>query len=145
MFYNDELYHYGVKDMKWGVRRYQSKDGSLTAEGKKHVANYKKAVSLNKEIGNRANSLIKSDPRLKRDFGNGTDDPEYLEYIASGYKISTKALRESMVNYSDFCKENGASIKLGRKISRKLLKKNARDVYPSPIDTTGSSYEYYRR
>jgi hypothetical protein len=30
-----ELYHYGVKGMKWGVRRYQRKDGSLTPAGKK--------------------------------------------------------------------------------------------------------------
>lgn len=27
---NYELYHYGVKGMKWGVRRYQNKDGSYT-------------------------------------------------------------------------------------------------------------------
>ena len=30
-----ELYHWGVKGMKWGVRRYQNKDGSLTPAGKK--------------------------------------------------------------------------------------------------------------
>lgn len=30
-----ELAHYGVKGMKWGVRRYQNKDGSLTSAGKK--------------------------------------------------------------------------------------------------------------
>lgn len=30
-----ELYHHGVKGMKWGVRRYQNKDGSLTPAGKK--------------------------------------------------------------------------------------------------------------
>lgn len=29
-----ELYHHGVKGQKWGVRRYQNKDGTLTAEGR---------------------------------------------------------------------------------------------------------------
>ena len=38
--YNDENYlsHYGVRGMKWGVRRYQNKDGSLTAAGKRRNA-----------------------------------------------------------------------------------------------------------
>lgn len=30
-----ELKHWGIKGMKWGVRRYQNKDGSLTPVGKK--------------------------------------------------------------------------------------------------------------
>lgn len=30
----DELQHHGVKGQKWGVRRYQNEDGSLTAEGR---------------------------------------------------------------------------------------------------------------
>ncbi len=33
-----ELYHHGVLGQRWGVRRYQNKDGSLTALGKKRYA-----------------------------------------------------------------------------------------------------------
>ena len=32
---DNELQHFGIKGMKWGVRRYQNKDGSLTPAGKK--------------------------------------------------------------------------------------------------------------
>lgn len=33
--HDEELYHWGIKGQKWGVRRFQNKDGSLTPEGKK--------------------------------------------------------------------------------------------------------------
>ena len=42
----NELSHYGVKGMKWGVRRYQNSDGSLTSKGKKR---YSKVGKISKE------------------------------------------------------------------------------------------------
>lgn len=35
MVRSEELYHWGIKGQKWGVRRYQNPDGTLTAAGKK--------------------------------------------------------------------------------------------------------------
>lgn len=58
-FYNNpgnELYHHGIKGMKWGVRRYQNKDGSLTPAGKKRQAKqeYKKTIrEIDAADGNR--------------------------------------------------------------------------------------------
>lgn len=46
--YSDYLMHYGVKGMKWGVRRYQDKNGRLTAEGKEHYGTGKSAANQEK-------------------------------------------------------------------------------------------------
>ena len=35
----NELYHHGIKGQKWGVRRFQRKDGTLTSAGKKRYNN----------------------------------------------------------------------------------------------------------
>ena len=37
--YNDYLMHHGILGQKWGVRRFQNADGSLTAEGRKRYGN----------------------------------------------------------------------------------------------------------
>ena len=52
---DDELYHHGIKGQKWGIRRYQNEDGSLTPEGVKRygtVENFEKAQKRNKIIRN---------------------------------------------------------------------------------------------
>ena len=56
--YYNELYHHGITGMKWGVRRYQNKDGSLTSAGKRRYgtkANFEK-VQAAKKAAAKANS-----------------------------------------------------------------------------------------
>lgn len=44
---NASLSHYGIKGMKWGVRRYQNKDGSLTLAGKIRAKRLQNAIDAN--------------------------------------------------------------------------------------------------
>lgn len=46
----DCLAHYGIKGMKWGVRRYQNKDGDLTSAGKKRYSGLKTAKKIGKVV-----------------------------------------------------------------------------------------------
>lgn len=71
--YSPFLYHHGILGQKWGIRRFQNKDGSLTAEGYKRYANksLKKAKTANLDKW-------------------GTDEDHNVLYI-SGYSGSGKS------------------------------------------------------
>lgn len=62
MDFNNELYHHGIKGMKWGVRRYQNSDGSLTPAGKKR---YDRDVKEN-EAKKKENRIKIDGPDAKR-------------------------------------------------------------------------------
>lgn len=47
---NEELYHWGIKGMRWGVRRYQKRDGSLTPAGKKRYESEMAKLRADKKV-----------------------------------------------------------------------------------------------
>lgn len=60
---NNELYHHGVLGQKWGIRRYQNPDGTLTDAGRKRY----QEGSLARNYQNRLNDLDTAMSRHKRD------------------------------------------------------------------------------
>ena len=77
--YNDsnELYHWGILGMKWGHRRYQNRDGTLTSEGKnrrrkKYSDDYKESKRLSKkrlpEMSNEEIRTLNKRKQLESDY-----------------------------------------------------------------------------
>ena len=86
----DELQHHGVKGQKWGVRRYQNKDGSLTPEGKKRA---KVTPSIYGAAIRKAQSDAKKSNKERAKSGEKLSVKEKLDSIKSARKKTADILR----------------------------------------------------
>lgn len=90
IYENDELKHWGIIGMKWGIRRYQNPDGSLTPEGRERygvgTAAETKKLSYSQEyevLKNKKNRTEKEEETFKRlkegkkYFEASAKDPDY--------------------------------------------------------------------
>ena len=69
--YTKELCHHGIKGQKWGVRRYQNKDGSLTEAGKK------RKVLIGRENWNARKEIYS----YSKDYMKKINDPKAFVHI----------------------------------------------------------------
>ena len=97
----DELYHHGIKGQKWGVRRYQNADGTLTSAGKAHKkgmdtadTNHSSKGLMRGETIPPVHSIKKKDHIRAIDLMTQHIDADY-EYVRSGVEQFTKPSAKS--------------------------------------------------
>lgn len=105
---DDVLIHYGILGMKWGVRRYQNKDGSLTSAGKKRYINndnIKEAPQKNTEEPKKKSVKDMSDEELRREVNRMQLEQNYLRMTGqniekgkSAAEIALGKMKESFVS-----------------------------------------------
>ena len=91
LYTKDELQHWGIPGMKWGVRRFQNRDGSLTSAGKKR--------RYTTDLSNRKQSW-KDDPqdRKKRIDADIKEADDRVKFYGS--KRAAKAAIADEANYA---------------------------------------------
>lgn len=116
--YSNELYHWGIKGMKWGVRRYQNRDGTLTAEGKKrYISDHEDYIRAHTQKSVREMSDGELNARINRlqkeqQYARLTESPNKLQKAIKIAGATATALGTVTTLYN-----NGSSVmKIGKSL-----------------------------
>lgn len=121
---NDTKYliHYGVLGMKWGVRRYQNKDGTYTKKGRKHRTeiheDYKKAHD-------KKSVKSMSDAELRSRNNRLSMERQYSDLIRKNSSILKGVAYVStastiMATSASLYNNSNELVMLGKKVAKKL-------------------------
>lgn len=91
---DNEVYHYGVKGMKWGVRRYQNKDGTLTNTGKKRLIEEQRTKNTAKTQNDVENIVSSLNKKERERMGLVNDTDKYK--TPDEYKLVAKRCMEKI-------------------------------------------------
>lgn len=124
----NELYHHGIKGQKWGVRRYQNKDGSLTLAGKKRalkIQNDYTELTNNKKYRDRNGNMTyagrKKALKLQNDYTNVTGKKHLIAF--QNKKSNNSNQQKSTTQMSNQ--------ELQAKVDRLRLEKQLKELTPT--------------
>lgn len=147
----NELYHHGILGMKWGVRRYQNSDGSLTAAGRRRYIGSdgnltkagkkyysKEADRLKKERKNikaklRAEAKLSKLEQMRNDNKSLKGDDADKKKASNSTKSNKKTLRDMTDD------------EIRKAIDRKRLEEDYKRAYPDPPSKTEKFKKFMNR
>lgn len=125
------LAHYGTLNMRWGIRRYQNKDGSLTPEGKRRYSRGEK-TDLNDPdaVTSRAHSEVAADYRQRANQANAVKQASQAAANIQNRK-EAKARAEDMrsIDLSDI-----SDTELRNLLNRANMEKQYKQIATEDID-----------
>ena len=131
---DDVLIHYGILGMKWGVRRYQNKDGSLTSAGKKRYSDnddIKDAPQKNTEEPKKKSVKDMSDEELRREVNRMQLEQNYLrmtgQNIEKGKSVAEIALEKMKDSFVSTVAQKSGQILAERLVNSMLGVKDNKD------------------
>lgn len=124
---NNELYHHGIKNMKWGIRRFQNKDGSLTPAGKKRYDKEVAKLKAEKKKLRNEISVRKKADKLKQ-----------LEKERDALKVQSKKLKK---NSKTTTQEDKQAETIEQKRERLLKSTDAKELYENRALLTKSELD----
>ena len=91
-----ELYHYGIKGQKWGVRRYQNEDGSLTSAGRIHYGVGEGAARRREELNFKRYGVTEVSESVKKliaedreNYETNNKQPTNIKQNTNLYRVTT--------------------------------------------------------
>lgn len=130
----NELTHWGIKGMRWGIRRYQNKDGTLTTAGKKRYAKemeklkQEERVAKNQQLTKAKLDKLDEKRREIEAIKSGKPVPKPAEKRprkTSVHDMSDEELKEvvNRLNMERMYKQlNPEQVSVGKKFADKVMK-----------------------
>lgn len=126
LIHSADIYHHGVKGQKWGVRRWQNEDGSLTEAGREHYGVKARNASDKAEGWRTVEKVTKAQTSLATGMG-AAGTAAQTAAVASMYGLSTGAT-VGLGLYGGVIGGLGAyaGMRLGRFMARKFAERQER-------------------
>ena len=135
---NNELCHHGILGQKWGVRRYQNEDGSLTYRGKMRYI--KDSERASKYYGVRKKEILNS--KVYKEYKKLDDDYNFKRFNYGKYDKRTVAAANKL---NDELKKNRDSINEARsKLSEIEKREIAINTFNAFLSRNGKLYSWER-